>query len=73
MLYNVIQKQNIRHGAVTQIGVLGLHEIREILHHMLFVTNINECFIYEKVCSHETTRGFLKTKKKIRIDYQCII
>ena len=26
-----------------------------------------ECYSYEKTCSCETTRGFLKTEKKIRI------
>ena len=41
---------------------MGLHEIRQILHHILFQTNITECFTYEKTCSGETTRG---TRRKI--------
>ena len=34
---------------------------------------MSESFTYEKTCSRETTRDFLKTEKKGRIDFQCIM
>ena len=44
----------------------------EILPHMLFQININVENVLH-TCSRKTTRGYLKTEKKSRIDYQCIM
>ena len=58
---------------LTQTGVLALHEVREILLHMLFQININvQNVLHTKKCVHAKPReAFYKQKKKSRIDYQC--
>ena len=61
---------------LTGIGVVGLHEIREILLHMLFQTNINvqNAFHMKKRVHAKPREAFFKTEKKSsRIDYQCIM
>ena len=59
----------------TRIGVLGLHEIKEILLHMLFQININiqNVFHMKKRVHVKPREGFWKKENKTRIDYQCII
>ena len=52
---------------------MGLLEFREILLHIKININVQNILHMKKTCSRETTRGFLKTEKKSRIDYQCIM
>ena len=65
MICNIEKKIQAWRSFLTRTGVLGLHEIREILLHMLFQININvQNVLHMKKRVHAKPRGFLKTEKE---------
>ena len=65
MIRNIEKKIQAWRSFLTRTGVLGLHEIREILLHMLFQININvQNVLHMKKRVHAKPRGFLKPEKE---------